>query len=70
MRIALEMGLTEAEAIREFQAFRDYQRANGKPYADQLAAWRNWLRNRDKFKPRTNGRTSAGDRARQAFMES
>jgi hypothetical protein len=71
MRFALEKGLTETEAIEEFRRFRDYQRSHAKPYADQFAAWRNWLSMRDKFKPRSNGtaRVSDRDRARKAFME-
>jgi hypothetical protein len=71
MRVALEMGLTKAEAIEEFRRFRDYQHAHDKPYANQFAAWRNWLRRSREYRltPKGRGRSSLADLASAASEE-
>ena len=39
---ALAAGLSDAEAAREAQKFKNYAQANAKTYVDWQAAWRNW----------------------------
>lgn len=41
--VAIERGLSDAEAEAQFAKFRDWAVAKGQVYADWDAAWRNWL---------------------------
>jgi hypothetical protein len=52
-RFALEGGL---DAELQFQKFKDSARANGRRYADWVAAWRYWCRNAGEFEARRNQR--------------
>lgn len=54
---AAEAGLSQSEFRSEWAAFRDHHRAKGSTMADWQAAWRTWLRNRERF--RTRGGTSS-----------
>jgi uncharacterized protein YdaU (DUF1376 family) len=44
--VAIERGLSDAEAEAQFAKFRDWALAKGQAYADWSAAWRNWLTSR------------------------
>ena len=50
LSIALEQGVSEAEAHAQFERWRDYCLANDKKYVNWDSAWRNWFRS-PYFKP-------------------
>ena len=66
---AISKNILEPEAKLQFENFKDYSLAHGKPYADFNAAWRNWLRN-TLFKPLSPKLTSSsGTKKADAFLE-
>jgi len=62
---AARLGATEVDAREEFYRFADYWRGTGETKADWLATWRNWIRNRHRFRPRVDRASGASSAERE-----
>lgn len=50
MRTWAELKTPQVDIDREHEMFCDHWRAHGKPMADWMATWRNWMRRAPQFK--------------------